>query len=187
MKQSSDDELKVKSLVDMHSKLMTKVSKDGGRLMRSTMYTSSFSIFTSMEHNWSVRAFAMLMCASKSSPSYILIMKNLLRRNNLFLIVLASCTSQNVSQTLLTFLQYCAFVRCSQSNANALGCLFVIFRDLIFIVGNYCTPINKLPKPMFGKHHAHLELPKVKVATIKLFHDFQRLHLEGWHFVEHKC
>jgi hypothetical protein len=29
---------------------------------------------------------------------------------------------------------------------------------------------------MLGKHHAHLELPKVKVATIKLFHDFQRLH-----------
>jgi hypothetical protein len=28
------------------------------------------------------------------------------------------------------------------------------------------------------KHHVHLELPKVKVATIKLFHDFQRLHLE---------
>jgi D-alanyl-D-alanine dipeptidase len=37
------------------------------------------------------------------------------------------------------------------------------------------------------KHHAHLELPKVKVATIKLFHGFQRLHLEWWHFVEHKC
>jgi hypothetical protein len=40
------------------------------------------------------------------------------------------------------------------------------------------TPINKFPKPMFGKHHAHLELPKVKVATIKLLHDFQGLHFE---------
>jgi len=32
---------------------------------------------------------------------------------------------------------------------------------------------------MLRKHHAHLELPKVKVATIKLFHDFQKLHLAG--------
>jgi hypothetical protein len=31
---------------------------------------------------------------------------------------------------------------------------------------------------MFGKHHAHFELPKVKVATIKLLHDFQGLHLK---------
>jgi hypothetical protein len=84
----------------MDSKFVTKLSKDGGRLMRSTMYTSSSSIF---------------------------------------------------------------------------------------IIENYYIPINKLPKPMLGKHHAHLEFPKVKVATIKLFHDFQRLHLEGWHFVEHKC
>jgi hypothetical protein len=41
-----------------------------------------------------------------------------------------------------------------------------------------CTPINKLPVPMLGKHHAHLKLPKVKVATIQFFHDLQRLYLE---------
>ncbi len=46
--------------------------------------------------------------------------------------------------------------------------------------------MNKFPKPMFGKHHAHFELPKVKVAAIKLLHDFQRLHLKRRHF-EHKC
>ncbi len=39
---------------------------------------------------------------------------------------------------------------------------------------------------MFKKHHAHFELPKVKVVSIKLFHDFQRLHLKKRHF-EHKC
>jgi len=32
---------------------------------------------------------------------------------------------------------------------------------------------------MLLKHHVHFELAKVKVATIKLFHDFQRYHLEG--------
>jgi hypothetical protein len=32
---------------------------------------------------------------------------------------------------------------------------------------------------MLRKHHVHLELPKVKVTTIKLFHDFQKLHLES--------
>jgi hypothetical protein len=39
---------------------------------------------------------------------------------------------------------------------------------------------------MFGKHYAHFELPKVKVTAIKLFHDFQGLHLKRRHF-EHKC
>jgi hypothetical protein len=39
---------------------------------------------------------------------------------------------------------------------------------------------------MFRKHHVHFELPKVKVAIIKLFHDFQKLHLKRRHF-EHKC
>jgi hypothetical protein len=39
---------------------------------------------------------------------------------------------------------------------------------------------------MFKKHHAHFELPKVKVATIKLLHDFQGFHLKRRHF-EHKC
>jgi hypothetical protein len=51
MKQSSDDEFRSTSLVDMESKLVTKLSNDLRRLMRSTMYTSSFSIFTLMERN----------------------------------------------------------------------------------------------------------------------------------------
>jgi len=38
---------------------------------------------------------------------------------------------------------------------------------------------------MFKKHHAHFELPKAKVTTINLFHDFQGLHLRRRHF-EHK-
>jgi hypothetical protein len=38
---------------------------------------------------------------------------------------------------------------------------------------------------MFRKHHAHFELPKVKVATIKLLPDFQGLHLKRRHF-EHE-
>jgi hypothetical protein len=72
------------SLVDIDSKLMTKLSKNEGRLMRSNMYTSLSSIFISMEHNWSISAFTMLMCASKSSPSYTLMLRNFLWRNNLF-------------------------------------------------------------------------------------------------------
>jgi len=43
-----------------------------------------------------------------------------------------------------------------------------------------------MQKPMFGKHHVHFELPKVKVATIKLVRDFQGLHLKRKHF-EHEC
>jgi len=39
---------------------------------------------------------------------------------------------------------------------------------------------------MFGKHHVHFELSKVKVATIKPLHDFQGLHLKRRHF-EHEC
>jgi hypothetical protein len=39
---------------------------------------------------------------------------------------------------------------------------------------------------MFRIHHAHFELLKVKVANIKLLHDFQGLHLKRRHF-EHKC
>jgi hypothetical protein len=39
---------------------------------------------------------------------------------------------------------------------------------------------------MFRKHHAHFELSKVKIVTIKLLHDFQGLHLKRRHF-EHKC
>jgi len=38
---------------------------------------------------------------------------------------------------------------------------------------------------MFRKHHVHFELPKVKVGTIKLLHDFQGLHLKRRHF-EHE-
>jgi hypothetical protein len=48
-------------------------------------------------HNWSASAFTMLMCASKSSPSCILMVKNLFRRNNSFSIILASWTPQSVS------------------------------------------------------------------------------------------
>jgi hypothetical protein len=51
-----------------------------------------------MECNWSINAFTMLMCASKSSPSCILMAKNLFRKNNLFSMVLTSCTPQSVSQ-----------------------------------------------------------------------------------------
>jgi hypothetical protein len=47
-------------------------------------------------------------------------------------------------------------------------------------------PTTNFPKPMFRKHHAHFELPKVKVVSIKLLHDFQGLHLKKRHF-EHKC
>jgi len=113
------------SLVDMDSKLMTKLSQDGGRFMMSTMYTFSSSIFISMEHNWSTNTFTMLMCINKSSPSCILMVKNLFWINNLFPIILVSCTPQSVSQTLLAFSQYwmcasCAYVICSQNNANAL-------------------------------------------------------------------
>jgi len=39
---------------------------------------------------------------------------------------------------------------------------------------------------MLKKHHVHFELLTVKVATIKLLHDFQGLHLKRRHF-EHKC
>jgi hypothetical protein len=37
---------------------------------------------------------------------------------------------------------------------------------------------QQISKPMFKKHYAHFELPKVKVATIKLLHDFQGFHLK---------
>jgi hypothetical protein len=39
---------------------------------------------------------------------------------------------------------------------------------------------------MFKKHHECFELPKVKVATIKLLHDFQGFHFKRRHF-EHRC
>ncbi len=60
------------SLMDIDSKLVTKLSKDEGKLMKSTMYMSS----SSMEHNWSASTFTMLMWTSKSSPSCILMVKN---------------------------------------------------------------------------------------------------------------
>jgi hypothetical protein len=63
----------------------------------------------------------------------------------------------------------------------------------IIVIGPYnfffCQggiPINKFSKPMFRKHHAHFEFRKVKVATIKLLHDFQAFHLKRRHF-ENKC
>jgi len=78
-----------------------------------------------------------------------------------------------------------ASMRCSQSNAKA----FVFFLGVIgpynFFTWQGGTPINKFPKPMFKKHHVHFELPEVKVAIIKLLHDFQGLHLKRRHF-EHK-
>jgi hypothetical protein len=46
---------------------------------------------------------------------------------------------------------------------------------------------NKFQMPMFRKHHAHFELPKVKVATIKLLHEFQGLHLKWRHFEHKSC
>ncbi len=73
------------SLMDIDSKLViklskdevvTKLSKDEGKLMKSTMYMSSSSISTSMEHNWSASTFTMLMWTSKSSPFCILMVKN---------------------------------------------------------------------------------------------------------------
>ncbi len=103
-----------------------------------------------MERNWFARAFTMLMCISMSFLFCILMVKNLLRKNNLLPIVLVSCTSQRASHTHFT-LSHC----------------------------------HKFPKPMFRKHHAHFQFPKVKVATIKLLHDFQGLHLKRRHF-EHK-
>jgi hypothetical protein len=39
---------------------------------------------------------------------------------------------------------------------------------------------------MLRKHHVEFELAKVKVAAIKLLHDFQGLNLKRRHF-EHKC
>jgi hypothetical protein len=51
MKQSSDNELKVNILSGHELQTHDQVIKDGGRLMKSTMYTSSSSIFTSMELN----------------------------------------------------------------------------------------------------------------------------------------
>jgi hypothetical protein len=55
---------------------------------------------------------------------------------------------------------------------KSLGLFFVVIDRCNFFTWQSGTPINKFSKPMFGKHHAHFELPKVKVATIKLFHDF---------------
>ncbi len=125
MKQSSDDELKVNILGGHGLQTCDQVIKRWGRLMRNTMYTSWSSIFTSMECNWFVSAFTMLMCVNKFSPFCIFMVKSLLRKNNLFLIVSTLWASQSVSQMLLTFSQYwmcasCASMRGSQSNANAL-------------------------------------------------------------------
>jgi hypothetical protein len=51
---------------------------------------------------------------------------------------------------------------------KSLGLFFVVIGPCNFFTWQGGTPINKFPKPMFGKHHAHFELPKVKVGTIKL-------------------
>jgi hypothetical protein len=68
---------------------------------------------------------------------------------------------------------------------KSLHLLLIVIGPRNFFTWQGGAPINKFPKPMFRKHHAHFELPKVKVATIKLLHDFQGFHLEGRHF-EHK-
>ncbi len=106
----------------MESKLVTKLSKDERSLMKSTMYIFSSSIFTSMERNWSLSTFTMLMCKTSAPLFAFWWWRTSFKETTCFPMVLASCTQQNVSQALLTFLLYwmCAFVRCSQSNANAL-------------------------------------------------------------------
>jgi hypothetical protein len=68
---------------------------------------------------------------------------------------------------------------------KSLHLLLIVINTCNFFTWQGGIPINKFSKPMFRKHHAHFELPKVKVATIKLFHDFQGLHLKRRHF-EHK-
>jgi hypothetical protein len=68
---------------------------------------------------------------------------------------------------------------------KSLGLLLVVIGPCNFFTWQGGAPIKKFPKPMFRKHHAHFELPKVKVATIELLHDFQGLHLKRRHF-EHK-
>jgi hypothetical protein len=118
----SNDELKVNIIGGHGFQTHDQVIKRWGKAHEKYhVHTFTFSIFTSMECNWSASAFTMLMCASKFSPSYILMLKNLLRRNNLFSTVLASWTSQSVSQASQYWMcASCAHVRCSQSNANAL-------------------------------------------------------------------
>jgi len=69
---------------------------------------------------------------------------------------------------------------------KSLRLFFIIISPCNFFTWQGGTPIDKFPKPMFRKHHAHFELLKVKVATIKLFHDSQGLHLKRRHF-ERKC
>jgi hypothetical protein len=69
---------------------------------------------------------------------------------------------------------------------KSLHLFFVVISPCNFLTWQGGTPINKFPKPMFGKHHAHFELPKVKVAPIKLLHDFQGPHMKRRHF-EQKC
>jgi hypothetical protein len=69
---------------------------------------------------------------------------------------------------------------------KSLRLFFVVIDPCNFFTWQGGTPMNKFSKLMFRKHHAHFELAKVKVATIKLLHDFQGLHLKRRHF-EHKC
>ncbi len=69
---------------------------------------------------------------------------------------------------------------------KSLGFILIVISPWNFFTWQGGTPINKFPKPMFRKHHAHFKLPKVKVATIKFLHDFRGFHLKKRHF-EHKC
>jgi hypothetical protein len=68
---------------------------------------------------------------------------------------------------------------------KSLGLFLIVIGPCNFFTWQGGILINKFPKPMFRKHHVHFELPKVKVATIKLLQDFQGLHLKRRHF-EHK-
>jgi len=68
---------------------------------------------------------------------------------------------------------------------KSLHLLLVVISTCNFFIWQGGTPINKFPKPKFRKYDAHFELPKVKVGTIKLLHDFQGLHSKRRHF-EHK-
>ncbi len=145
-----------------------------------------------MERSWFARAFTVLMCTSMSSPSCTLMMKNLLPlkeqlvNNGLSFMH----TTKSLSRTyhIVTILNVCklGIREMFTKECKSLGLFFDVIGPCNFFTWQGGTPINKFPKPMFRKHHAHFELPKAKVVTIKLLYDFQGLHLKRKHF-EHKC
>jgi len=133
-----------------------------------------------MEHSWSTRAFTVLMCTNMSSPS-----KEQLVTNCLSFMDIAKSLPRTFH--IVTILNVCklGIREMFTKQCKSLHLLLVVIGTYNFFIWQGGTPSNKFPKPMFRKHHAHFELPKVKVATIKLFHDFQGLHLKRRHF-EHK-